>query len=99
VKEVNPLFFWGVITGALTISLVLILSVADIRGGIYILLLIPIAAYLAIMGFFLMYLSRFNKERNKLLSERIFIEQNRAEEFSKLNKELSDYAKQLFDKE
>ncbi len=98
-KEVNPLIFWGVITVALAGSLLLILNATGVSGGVYALLLVPIVAYLVIMGFFLMYLSRLNRERNKLLSERIGVEQNRAEEFAKLNKELSDYAKQLFDKD
>ena len=98
-REVNPLIFWGIITVALAVSLVLILNAVGVSGGVYVLLLIPIVAYLAIMGFFLMYVSRLNKERSKLLSERIEVEQGRAEEFARLNKELSDYAKQLFDKD
>lgn len=98
-KEVNPIFFWGVVTIVLTIVLVLILNAIDVRRGVYVLFLVPIGAYLAIMGSFLAYLHRLSKEKDHLMRERIDQESARAEEFSRLNHELSDYAKKLFDKD
>lgn len=98
-REVNPIFFWGVVTVVLTIVLILILNATEMRRGIYALLLVPIAAYLAIMGFFLSYLHRLSQEKGRLMRERIRQEEGRSEEFSRLNRELSEYAKQLFDKD
>src|SRR3989344_312984 len=98
-KTLNPLVFWGIITVVLTIVLILIVNAAGIQSGVYLLFLVPVVAYLVIMGFFITYVSKLNKERNRLLADQVRTESTKAEEFQKLNHELETYAKQLFDKD
>lgn len=98
-RTVNPLVFWGVITFMLSIVLVLIINAVGITSGVYILLLIPIVAYLVIMGFFVSYVAKLNRERNQLLIDQVRQEAAKVDGFQKLNKELETYAKQLFDKD
>ncbi len=98
-RTVNPLIFWGIITVVLTVVLILIINAAGIQSGIYLLFLVPVIAYLVIMGFFVGYVSKLNRERNRLLAEQVREEGARAGEFKKLNQELETYAKQLFDKD
>lgn len=98
-KTLNPLVFWGIITVVLTIVLILIVNAAGIQSGVYLLFLVPVVAYLVIMGFFIAYVSKLNKERNRLLADQVRTESTKAEEFQKLNHELETYAKQLFDKD
>lgn len=97
--SVHPLVFWGVISAVLAIVMLLIINAIGVTGGVYWLLLIPVVAYLAIMGFFIAYISRLQRERNRLMVERIRLEQTKVGEFEKLNEDLETYAKQLFDKD
>ena len=69
------------------------------KTWVYVLILVPVAAYLVIMGFFVSYISKLARERSQLLAGRIKEEKHKAEEFAKLNQELENYAKQLFDKD
>lgn len=96
---VNPLVFWGVITTALAVVLALILNSIGVTTGVYWLILVPVAAYLVIMGLFISYLSKLQADRNRLMVERIREEEVRVGESKKLNQELEVYAKQLFDKD
>jgi len=98
-RTVNPLVFWGVITTVLSVVLVLIINTAGVQSGIYLLFLVPVMAYLAIMGFFIAYVSKLNRERNRLLADQVRAETTKTGEFQKLNQELEAYAKQLFDKD
>ncbi len=98
-RTVNPLVFWGVITFFLSIVLVLIINAAGVQSGVYLLFLVPVIAYLVIMGFFIAYVSKLNRERNRLLADQIREESSKAGEFKKLSQELETYAKQLFDKD
>ena len=98
-RTVNPMVFWGVITLVLSVVLVLIINAAGITSGIYILFLVPVIAYLVIMGFFTSYVSKLNRERNLLLADQVRQEATKVDGFQKLNKELETYAKQLFDKD
>lgn len=100
-RTVNPLVFWGVITTVLMLVLFLIISAVGSRSqsGVYILFLIPVIAYLVIMGFFIAYVSKLNRERNRLLADQVREETTKTREFQKLNQELEIYAKQLFDKD
>lgn len=98
-QPVNPLVFWSVITIALTLVLVLIINAAGIQSGVYLLFLVPVIAYLVIMGFFVAYVSKLNRERNRLLANQVRAESSKSGEFQKLNQELETYAKQLFDKD
>jgi len=96
---VNPLIFWGVVTVGLVVAVVLILSATGVVVGANWLLLVPVGAYLLIIGFFISYLSKIYRERNRLMVERIRDEQIKIDEFKKLNQDLENYAKQLFDKD
>ncbi len=96
---VNPLVFWGVITVALVVVLALVLNSIGVITGVYWLILVPVAAYLIVMGLFIFYLSRLYAERNRLMAEKIQGEEIRVGEFKKLNQDLESYAKQLFDKD
>ncbi|MBI2097673.1 MAG: HAMP domain-containing histidine kinase [Candidatus Vogelbacteria bacterium] len=96
---INPLVFWGVVTLALVLAVVLVLSAIGLVSGVYLLLLVPVGAYLVIMGVFIGYLSKLYRERSRLMTERIREEEARVGEFKKLNQELEAYAKQLFDKD
>ena len=98
-RTVNPLVFWNVITVVLTVVLILIINAAGIQSGVYLLFLVPVVAYLIIMGFFIAYVSKLNRERNRLLADQVRVEAAKAGEFEKLNRELETYAKQLFDKD
>src|SRR3989338_3887434 len=96
---VNPLIFWMVVTAALVVAIILILNATGVVVGVNWLLLVPVAAYLSIIGLFLAYLSKFYRERNRLMLERVRDEQIKLAEFKKLNQDLENYAKQLFDKD
>ena len=98
-RTVNPLVFWSAVTIVLSIVLVLIINAAGIQSGVYLLFLIPVIAYLVIMGFFITYVSKLNRERNRLLADQVRTETTKTGEFQKLNQELETYAKQLFDKD
>ncbi len=98
-KEIHPLVFWGVITGALSIALVLILLELDLADGVFILLLIPVAAYLIIMGAFIAYIHQISQERRQHLANELVDETTKSDEFRRLNAELQTYAKQLYDKD
>ena len=98
-KEIHPLVFWGVITGALSVALILILRELDLADGVFVLLLIPVAAYLMIMGAFIAYIHQLSQERRRLLAEQLVDETTKSDEFRRLNAELQTYAKQLYDKD
>ena len=95
----NPMVFWGVVTIVLSVLLGLIIKAAGVESGVYLLFLIPVIAYLLIMGFFIAYVAKLNRERNRLLADQIREESTKIVEFKKLNQELETYAKQLFDKD
>ena len=96
---INPLVFWGVITLTLLVVLALIINTAGVTNGIHWLLVVPIVAYLLIMGFFIGYTHKLQKERDRLMVEKIREEEVKIGEVKKLNHELEAYAKQLFDKD
>ncbi len=96
---VNPLVFWGVISFVLTLVLVLIIKAIGVTTGIHWLILVPVGAYLVIMGFFVAYLSKLYRERNRLMMELIRSEETKITESKKINQEFEVYAKQLFDKD
>ncbi len=96
---VNPLVFWGSITVALAVILALILNAIGLITGPHWLLLVPVVAYLIIVGLFVGYLSKLYRDRDRLMAERIREEKVKVGEFKKLNQELETYAKQLFDKD
>ncbi len=98
-RELNPMTFWGVVTLALTIVLALILRAIDASFEIFFLLLVPVAAYLLIIGAFLAYLTRLARARDRLWKKEVEREQARGEELTRLNKELGEYSKRLFDKD
>ncbi len=98
-QEINPLAFWGMVTLALTAVLALILRAIDASFEIFFLLLVPVMAYLLIIGVFLAYLSRLTHQRDRLWKKQIEREQTRSEELAELNRELSEYSKRLFDKD
>lgn len=98
-REIHPLIFWGVITVALSVALLLILFELDLAQGVFILLLIPVAAYLVIMGVFITYFHQLSRERRQLLAEQLVEETTKSDEFRHLNAELQTYAKQLYDKD
>ncbi|MEK7209205.1 MAG: HAMP domain-containing sensor histidine kinase [Patescibacteria group bacterium] len=96
---VNPLIFWVVVTMTFIVAIVLILNATGVVVGVNWLLLVPVGAYLLIIGLFIAYLSKLYRERNQLMLERIRDEQVKLNEFKKLNQDLENYAKQLFDKD
>jgi len=96
---INPLIFWGVVSAALTTVLLLIVAASGYISGIHWLIFVPVFAYLVIMGLFLAYISRLQRDRDQLLADRLSEESHRSEELKKLNQELESYAKQLFDKD
>src|SRR3990167_1354087 len=98
-RTMNPMVFWGVVTIVLSVLLGLIIKAAGVESGVYLLFLIPVIAYLLIMGFFIAYVAKLNRERNRLLADQIREESTKIVEFKKLNQELETYAKQLFDKD
>ncbi len=98
-RPVNPLVFWGVISAFLAAVVILIVRASGVNTGIHWLILVPVGAYLIIMGIFISYLSRLYRERNRLMAEKIKNEEAKMDETKKLNLELEAYAKQLFDKD
>ncbi|MEK7622163.1 MAG: HAMP domain-containing sensor histidine kinase [Patescibacteria group bacterium] len=98
-RTINPLIFWGVITIFLSVVLGFMVREAGVADGIHVLFLVPVAAYLIIMGFFIGYVAKLNRERSRLLAAQIHEESAKVGEFKKLNQELEAYAKQLFDKD
>src|SRR3989344_749134 len=96
---VNPLVFWGVITVTLVVVMALILNSIGVITGVYWLILVPVVAYLVVMGLFIFYLFKLYAERNRLMVEKIRREETKVGEFKKLNQDLEFYAKQLFDKD
>src|SRR3989344_2958606 len=98
-RTINPLVFWSVITVVLSAVLLLIIRASGIQSEVYLLFLVPVIAYLVIMGFFIGYVAKLNWERNRLLADQIREEATKGAEFKKLNQDLETYAKQLFDKD